>query len=485
MPAPLLKAALSGSYDALFPDGRNKYRPYALRHPVLATVGAAIVAAKGFAVLLVALTPKTASLSTITPSFLIGQANEERAKVGLPGLKSNALLAESARRKAQDMIANDYFAHTSPAGVSPWKWFDDVGYGYAYAGENLAIDFTTAENVHSAWMQSPGHKRNILSDKYREIGVAAVSGEYQGRTTTIVAVHFGSLVFAPVVSNAAPAAAEQAAPTAAPASSAAPTAAPAAITPAPIRNIEPPVIIEPSEGQLLPSGASTVRGQAEDGSIINLLLDGAFMGTYKTLSGEFAGKFTPPADRNEEAVLSATASLGGAISAPSKPVRVVLATSTAPIVADNAVVLPAPFGDTGKKMVVVPLGRIPAKLVARAEGRDFPMRLTGSAAVATVDASLDLKDLALVATEESGIEQVLAVSSMRQYNEAALPVAEGLTRKFTGLDGQVSAGISIALLVIGFLLIANILVHIKIQRADLIAHAALLLLLGAAIAFLA
>ncbi len=107
--------------------------------------------------------------------------NEERQVNNLPNLKVNPVLAEAAQMKANDMVTKNYFAHTSPEGLTPWHWLDEVGYKYNYAGENLAVNFTDTEDVTSAWMKSPTHRANIVKAGYTEMGSAIATGTYKGR----------------------------------------------------------------------------------------------------------------------------------------------------------------------------------------------------------------------------------------------------------------------------------------------------------------
>ena len=123
---------------------------------------------------------------------IINYANQERAKQGLEQLSESDILDEVAELKAQDMLNNNYFAHTSPEGVDPWYWFDKVGYPYRFAGENLGMDFNTAIAVHEAWMDSEAHRDNILSNKYEEIGVAVKKGIIDNKETQIAVQVFGS-----------------------------------------------------------------------------------------------------------------------------------------------------------------------------------------------------------------------------------------------------------------------------------------------------
>lgn len=127
----------------------------------------------------------------ILPKVLVELANVDRRTSSLPSLTVNPILEETARRKALDMAAQGYFAHTSPDGKSPWYWFAETGYNFSYAGENLAVNFTDSIDVERAWMNSPGHRANILNGNFAEIGIATARGTYQGRDTIFVVQMFG------------------------------------------------------------------------------------------------------------------------------------------------------------------------------------------------------------------------------------------------------------------------------------------------------
>jgi hypothetical protein len=98
------------------------------------------------------------------------------------------------------MAANEYFAHFAPDGTTPWSFFKSSGYIYAHAGENLAIHFTDSTEVVEAWMQSPGHRKNIVDDKYTEIGVGTAKGTFDGYDTVYVVQLFGT----PAIAAATP-----------------------------------------------------------------------------------------------------------------------------------------------------------------------------------------------------------------------------------------------------------------------------------------
>lgn len=97
--------------------------------------------------------------------------NIERSKNGLPGLTINWQLSRVARYKSQDMINKNYFSHTSPTYGSPFKMMESFGIRFSSAGENIAYGQRTPAEVMNSWMNSSGHRANILSPSYTQIGV--------------------------------------------------------------------------------------------------------------------------------------------------------------------------------------------------------------------------------------------------------------------------------------------------------------------------
>ncbi len=130
--------------------------------------------------------------ANISPDEVIRLTNEKRAQNGLSPLSTNSVLSQAAQAKGADMLNKGYWAHVSPDGTQPWKFFADFGYKYRYAGENLARDFSNPTSAVDAWMASPSHKENLLSSKYKEIGVAVIEGSLAGVDTTIVIQFFGT-----------------------------------------------------------------------------------------------------------------------------------------------------------------------------------------------------------------------------------------------------------------------------------------------------
>lgn len=104
-------------------------------------------------------------------SEVVRLVNVERSKRGLQLLKENWELSRVARYKSQDMANKNYFSHTSPTYGSPFRMMESFGLKYSAAGENIAYGQRTAQQVMTAWMNSPGHRSNILSPTYTQIGV--------------------------------------------------------------------------------------------------------------------------------------------------------------------------------------------------------------------------------------------------------------------------------------------------------------------------
>lgn len=131
--------------------------------------------------------------NTLTNANIVDATNAERIKLGLTPLSTNAKLTASAKIKTEDMIKNGYFEHVSPAGVAVSDLGTQVGYDYVIMGENLALgNFSGADDLLRAWMNSPGHRANIVSESYMEIGIYAAQGYYEGRKVWFAVQHFGT-----------------------------------------------------------------------------------------------------------------------------------------------------------------------------------------------------------------------------------------------------------------------------------------------------
>ncbi len=120
--------------------------------------------------------PPVVPATEITPARVIELMNAYRGHFGLEPLREDPRLDEAAADRIQDMEDLGYWSHVSPDGRPPFGWIEKRGYRYHYAGENLARGYETAELLVESWMESPGHRENILSPNFRDAGVAVIDG---------------------------------------------------------------------------------------------------------------------------------------------------------------------------------------------------------------------------------------------------------------------------------------------------------------------
>ena len=178
--------------DHFIPHARNNYHPHIFSSRMTGLFATLLVTAKIFSLSVLTLSPALPALSSaITAENIVSLTNQSRKDYGLGRLEENSLLSKAAQIKAQDMAEKNYFAHSSPDGRQPWDFIKDAGYGYLMAGENLAVNFSGAENLESAWMNSSSHKANILNKNFEDIGIGIAVGEYLGRTSVYVVQMFG------------------------------------------------------------------------------------------------------------------------------------------------------------------------------------------------------------------------------------------------------------------------------------------------------
>jgi len=109
---------------------------------------------------------------------VLNLVNQERSKAGLGSLSMSEELSKMAMVKAQDMYNNNYFDHNSPTHGSPFDMMKEFGITYNSAGENIAKGQTTPTQVMNEWMNSPGHKANILNSSYTHIGISYYNKEW-------------------------------------------------------------------------------------------------------------------------------------------------------------------------------------------------------------------------------------------------------------------------------------------------------------------
>ena len=120
--------------------------------------------------------PQVSSAVTSFESEVVRLVNEIRAQNGLKPLTANWELSRVARYKSQDMRDHGYFSHTSPTYGTPFQMIKAFGLSFRTAGENIAKGYATPQAVVNGWMNSSGHRANILNASYRQIGVGYVAG---------------------------------------------------------------------------------------------------------------------------------------------------------------------------------------------------------------------------------------------------------------------------------------------------------------------
>ena len=132
--------------------------------------------------------PNTTAPASVNPNTgylqqVLDLTNVERAKAGCPALQMDSRLQQAAQGHSQDMADKDYFAHNDPDGTTPWDRAEAAGYPNP-SGENIAMGYPTPAKVMEAWMNSPGHRANILNCDSHELGVGYVVDDEDGAIWT-------------------------------------------------------------------------------------------------------------------------------------------------------------------------------------------------------------------------------------------------------------------------------------------------------------
>jgi hypothetical protein len=179
------------------PHRMNHYRPHAIRRYGLVVVTVLIIGMQlGYN--MTANGQVLGVREAISSQDLLAATNAQRAERHLSALQLSPQLSQAAFLKAQNILQEQYWAHTSPSGLTPWHWFGAVGYNYAHAGENLAKNFTTTPAVMTAWMASPEHRANILAADFSQVGFATVDGTMGGQPVSLVVALYGTPAVADV-----------------------------------------------------------------------------------------------------------------------------------------------------------------------------------------------------------------------------------------------------------------------------------------------
>jgi len=252
-------------FEWFIPHSVNNHTPHATHRKTLCAVFAFVFIFK-VVVLSFFIDVNLTYSGGISSNDIVAMTNSLRADKKLVTLTVNQDLVMAARLKAEDMFLRQYWSHEAPDGTTPWHWFDEVGYVYEYAGENLAMDFHTSDGVFKGWVDSRTHYENLVNPTFRETGVAVLPGIYEGKNTTIVVQLFGTQMKygTPGVSK----------------------------TPVPakeetdniplVQELKRPTIVLPKQGAYVNRSQLMVRGEADQNVLVSILDDDMNLGKVPT-----------------------------------------------------------------------------------------------------------------------------------------------------------------------------------------------------------
>lgn len=130
--------------------------------------------------------------SFLTRAGTIQWTNTQRKENGLSPLSESTKLNLAAEKKLEDMFKKQYFGHISPSGLGAGDLAENFGYEFILVGENLALgNFKDDQELVQAWMDSPGHRANILNNRYQDIGVAVYKDTFEGEIVWLAVQIFG------------------------------------------------------------------------------------------------------------------------------------------------------------------------------------------------------------------------------------------------------------------------------------------------------
>ncbi len=184
-------------HDLFIPHFHNNFRSKLLHHRIILLFIAILFSGSFFLSFLSTKYPQVLGVSSdVTIDQLLDLTNKDRQQNGAGPLSLNDKLDKAAADKANDMFLENYWAHNSPSGKTPWVFIKNEGYEYVFAGENLARGFADSKSVVDAWMASPEHRVNMLSKNYNEVGFAVKNGKLLGEDTVLVVEMLGNTSFA-------------------------------------------------------------------------------------------------------------------------------------------------------------------------------------------------------------------------------------------------------------------------------------------------
>jgi uncharacterized protein YkwD len=423
----------------IIPVKENNYHPYALRRTALFAYSVFLITTNTFGGYFSALTIPQVSAADISTSRLIQLANQERSANGLVNLKTNSKLTSAARDKANDMFKKGYWAHYGPDGETPWQFILGSGYSYIYAGENLAKDFVTTDAVHSAWMASPTHRANILKGQYRDVGMAAVTGNFKGEQTTIVVQMFGT-TSSSASDNSDP-------------SNTLPTTGSTAKPSSAV--LDPPVFTQPQNGAVYKNNLLNIQGTvSNDGKEIVFYDKGVKIGAISADGGAFDYKPTTPWTEGDHALSgTVTAKTTGSVSKKSSEINFEIDT-VVPIIFEDSVNVTSENKD-GKSTIKISFNTSPdvtqAFLAISAE--EYPLQtislsedksttlISGEVEVALVDLEAAADEGKLIVRDKALNEKALFVdlSAVQGQTQGVYSVLSTSTNSVARVLSQVSS----------------------------------------------
>jgi len=179
--------------DIFWPHHNNQYQPALIQVKGLLVVFAVVLFVGTFS----SLTGPGGGINVlgyatdVNVADLLTETNKARENNGLSNLVLDSKLNKAATNKGRHMIANDYWSHEAPDGTTPWTYIDEVDYIYLKAGENLAYGFGDSAATVTGWMNSPGHRANILDKDFQEVGFGILNGaNFQGDENTLIVAFY-------------------------------------------------------------------------------------------------------------------------------------------------------------------------------------------------------------------------------------------------------------------------------------------------------
>ncbi len=180
-------------HDLIFPHQHNNFRSKLLHHKIILFLIIFLFSTSFLLSTIRTNLPQVLGVSSdVTIQQLLDETNKKRQENGAGALIINEKLDLAAEAKANNVFTENYWAHNSPSGKTPWFFIKNSGYPYIYAGENLARGFNNSQEVVNAWMNSPSHRENMLSQRYTDVGFAIKKGKLNGEETVLIVEILGS-----------------------------------------------------------------------------------------------------------------------------------------------------------------------------------------------------------------------------------------------------------------------------------------------------